>query len=1169
MRFERIDFFAFGPFTNQSLDFSAAGGPGLHLIQGPNEAGKTSARRGTRQLLYGIDERTIDNFLHENKSLRLGAALVDDDGSRIVFERKKGRKRFLVNSETGQEIDQAEIDRFLGGVDANTFEKMFALGRDELVEGGEAILEGAGDLGKILFAAGGGLAGLERVLKRLEDEAEELFSSRKSKPSINKMIREYQDTQKSVRSRSLKIDEYDARLTALDRAVREKERLDAEWNRLRGERRRLERIKNALTAIADWKSLRAEFEPIRGDADLPLDDEITWVEIDQNFRVAVDRIERGRAELAEIESRIAKIVVPEDLLKIEDTLKGIGDEPALVRSAAARRDKLAIECTLKNQNARDLLLQYRPEVAYSEVDSLRLSLETDRSIVRLIEAKKSLDSELKLAEKQLDKEENEYNKLKDEFAMISVPPDAIRDRLKGAIEHASRLGAIERDLEAKRVDAAKSRTKGENALAKIGLWRGSIDAIESLETPPVEVVRRFANDFKKYHDQILSFKHEMIKLSELKRDAERDLDVLKNQGEVPTERDLIAARERRDELWRAILTSWEGSIAATLEASRSLVERYRASVDEADEIADRLRRESDRVARFAEKSADLKRIAAADQEKSSLLRSSEAEFERLRDEWITGWKAVGIDEPRDPEDMAAWLVEFDKIRALAESTRGLETEANALAFRLEDARNRLIDSLAAAELAIDRSSTFEQLLEQAKAYQETISANMTSRVVIQKKFESQISKKQESATEAAKKRDELEVWKTEWRRAIEPLGISTDASTEVVKAMLDKLSAIFAERDEARKDENEIAQIDDDMKRFAELMRSIAERVAVDLVDREPFDIAAALIDRLAAARKAREDYDREIQARDNKRAAIAKAEITRDESRLALDRILRRLECDSADRLPETLGRIRRARELDTRIKNREQDILKESSGKSLDAFVAEVEAETTDVDDFDARIEALDERIQEIESNRDLAIAAGAREHEWMQLNTDGEGAAGDRQRLEEIRAAIALDVDRYATIKPAQAILRKAIERYRERNQGPVVKHASNLFRSITLGSFEELRVDYDEKDKPVLVGVRRGAVLTVDQMSEGTRDQLYLALRLASLVEIVESRENPPFLVDDILVNFDDERAGATLDILADLARETQVLFFTHHEHLIEIARKRLDSGVYRVHRLGAG
>ncbi len=50
---------------------------------------------------------------------------------------------------------------------------------------------------------------------------------------------------------------------------------------------------------------------------------------------------------------------------------------------------------------------------------------------------------------------------------------------------------------------------------------------------------------------------------------------------------------------------------------------------------------------------------------------------------------------------------------------------------------------------------------------------------------------------------------------------------------------------------------------------------------------------------------------------------------------------------------------------------------------------------------------------------------------------------------------------------------------------------------------------------------------------------------------------PFIVDDILVNFDDQRVAATLGTLAELSKKTQVLFFTHHERLVELAQGVAD------------
>jgi len=75
-----------------------------------------------------------------------------------------------------------------------------------------------------------------------------------------------------------------------------------------------------------------------------------------------------------------------------------------------------------------------------------------------------------------------------------------------------------------------------------------------------------------------------------------------------------------------------------------------------------------------------------------------------------------------------------------------------------------------------------------------------------------------------------------------------------------------------------------------------------------------------------------------------------------------------------------------------------------------------------------------------------------------------------------------------------------------------------------------------------------------MSEGTRDQLYLALRLAALELHLEQTTPLPFIADDLFINYDDKRAKAGLEALAKLSESTQVVFLTHHDHLVSVAQE---------------
>jgi len=88
-----------------------------------------------------------------------------------------------------------------------------------------------------------------------------------------------------------------------------------------------------------------------------------------------------------------------------------------------------------------------------------------------------------------------------------------------------------------------------------------------------------------------------------------------------------------------------------------------------------------------------------------------------------------------------------------------------------------------------------------------------------------------------------------------------------------------------------------------------------------------------------------------------------------------------------------------------------------------------------------------------------------------------------------------------------------------------------------------------------------------MSDGTRDQVYLSLRLAALEQYIKNKEPIPLIVDDILINFDDRRAKATLNIFEEISDNTQILFFTHHARLVELAEEN-KSGRVVIHELSA-
>lgn len=183
------------------------------------------------------------------------------------------------------------------------------------------------------------------------------------------------------------------------------------------------------------------------------------------------------------------------------------------------------------------------------------------------------------------------------------------------------------------------------------------------------------------------------------------------------------------------------------------------------------------------------------------------------------------------------------------------------------------------------------------------------------------------------------------------------------------------------------------------------------------------------------------------------------------------------------------------------------------------------------------------------------------------DGDAVAADaEQRAADAAARLSNLITEYASARLSSTIISEDIETYQQRFQGPLLARASELFANITGGRFAKVATDFDE-DMTIFVGVRaNGKRETVGSLSSGTRDQLFLVLRLAAIESHVDNQEPMPMVVDDIVINFDDASASATFKVLAELSKKTQVLVFTHHEHLLEQAAGAIDKNSFVVHKL---
>jgi uncharacterized protein YhaN len=413
---------------------------------------------------------------------------------------------------------------------------------------------------------------------------------------------------------------------------------------------------------------------------------------------------------------------------------------------------------------------------------------------------------------------------------------------------------------------------------------------------------------------------------------------------------------------------------------------------------------------------------------------------------------------------------------------------------------------------------------------------------------------------------ERRVWQQKWEEAVRSIGLTAQALPAEANAVMDDLRSLFDKLKEAGILEKRIGGIDRDSDAFVRKVDHLVATVARDLAERPSDEAALELHTRLNRSRDARsklETLQKQL-AQERGRLDQASDDILQVGTRLMNK--CQQAGCNSADELPEAERRSNRRRQIESDLKKIDARLHKLSAGATVEDFIEEALA--LDPDGIAGEIDRLTAVIEDRENAKsELDQAIGSERTELSKM--DGSARAAElAEEFQVILGGLDTDVTHYARLKIASRVLSLAIERYRDKSQGPLLKRASVLFSRITGGSFAGIRAEFAEDGRPVIVGVRSGGedIVTVEGMSDGTADQLYLALRLAGLDAYLNNNEPLPLIVDDILIMFDDDRAAATLQVLAELSHKTQVIFFTHHRHLVELAEKTIDASELILHTL---
>jgi len=179
------------------------------------------------------------------------------------------------------------------------------------------------------------------------------------------------------------------------------------------------------------------------------------------------------------------------------------------------------------------------------------------------------------------------------------------------------------------------------------------------------------------------------------------------------------------------------------------------------------------------------------------------------------------------------------------------------------------------------------------------------------------------------------------------------------------------------------------------------------------------------------------------------------------------------------------------------------------------------------------------------------GSLQLRMKQLSSD-EDASRQRGRREELVEELRVFVAEWSKLVVARSLLVRARKKYEEERQPDVVRRAQTFFHGLTGGRYPKLHVTVGEQEISVVdeTGVRK----IPEQLSRGTYEQLYLALRFGLIQSMGEETERLPVIVDEVLVNFDQERAQRAAAAFVELSQTNQVLVLTCHQWMVDLFKE---------------
>ena len=546
--------------------------------------------------------------------------------------------------------------------------------------------------------------------------------------------------------------------------------------------------------------------------------------------------------------------------------------------------------------------------------------------------------------------------------------------------------------------------------------------------------------------------------------------------------------------------------------------------------------------------AHTRKVERAEELANSAVESDAATKENWRD-WLG---QQGLESGLMPDGVMEFIGRTETAKAVLNGVRDMEHRIAAIQADI-DGYGELVQPLAercgiplneddhrrimsAADTLSDAFETIQTLVLQRD--------DVVSRLRKQKKTVSAASSANEDACE------ERALGEASWHDWLRKRDLDEKLTPEAFLQLLDRAETARSHRSETRRMQDRVNAIQEDIDEFRDRLAPLALRYGrtIDTSDfRQIRDAADLLINRLEAVREKVSMRGQLSQQEKQERHHYEQLERRLKSSKGDLELLLNAGGVAVAEHLRSKAAQHAKLQKLQSEREKCLNNLSRLSGpNERLEAFRESLAASNPDLLSEESR--ELSEKVESLDSQRDeLLQRHGANSTKIEDLAAEEESSQLRIQRnilMQQLKE----DAQEWSRLTIAEEILKRTQRKFEQERQPTVIRHAREFFSEVTGQRYTSLYAPIGEKT--ITVTEDSGRNKQPSELSRGTREQLYLALRFGLIREFGEHAERLPVVVDEALVNFDPERASLAASAFLELSKTNQVLVFTCHPTITE-------------------